>query len=127
MRARRDRLRGELAEVIARRRQAEATAARGVGWERAIAVVRRDRDSGRSPVLLRQRAVFEQVMDQFEQVDYLIARLATRLSDADADAGERRRGQAACERGLAAIQGLADALRASAREDADTVRGRGGW
>ncbi|NIB31989.1 hypothetical protein HBB16_09925 [Pseudonocardia sp. MCCB 268] len=47
----------------------------GVEWERAIAVVRRDRDSGCSPVL-RHREVFEQVMAQFEQVEYLIARLA---------------------------------------------------
>ncbi|MBC3190990.1 hypothetical protein H7X46_07940 [Pseudonocardia sp. C8] len=125
LRARRDRLRTELAEVTAQRRQVEATAGRGVEWERAIAVVRRDRDSGRSPLLLRQRAVFEQVMAQFEQVEYLIARLATRLSDPDADVGERRRGQAACERGLAAIQCLVDTLRATPPDAADGVRGRG--
>jgi hypothetical protein len=94
---------------------------------RAIAGVRRDRDAGTSAALRRDRALFEQLLGDVDDLACLLARTSIRLGalGLPADAPPVRSGLAAGEAGLAALAAVATALNApaeAARSDT-TIRG----
>ncbi len=79
---------------------------------RAIALVRRDRDAGTSVTLRRERALFEQLLGDVDDLVSLLARVSVRLGvlGQPADAPQLRSGLSAGEAGLAALVELATAL-----------------
>jgi hypothetical protein len=79
---------------------------------RAIALVRRDRDAGTSETLRRERALFEQLLGDVDELVSLLARVSVRLGvlGVPADAPQLRAGLTAGEAGLAALAELAAAL-----------------
>lgn len=107
-----ERLRGALAARRAERVQAERVARPLETVHRAIAVVRRDRDAGTSVTLRRDRALFEQLLGDVDDLVTLLARISVRLGTLDLppDAPPVRSGFTVGQAGLAALVDLAAAL-----------------
>ena len=107
-----EQLRQMLAQRRTRRLQLEHDGAALPVLARAVALVRRDRDAGTSQTLRRERALFEQLLGDVDELASLLARVSVRLSvlGLPADAPQLRAGLTAGQAGLAALAELAAAF-----------------
>jgi hypothetical protein len=107
-----ERLQQVLAQRRAHRLQLERDGEALEVLGRAIALVRRGRDAGTSGTLRGERALFEQLLGDVDELVSLLARVSVRLGvlGLPADAPQLRAGLTAGEAGLAALVELAAAL-----------------
>jgi hypothetical protein len=105
-------LRERLAQCRRRREQAEHDARMEHMLQREIVAVRRERDAGTSATLRRDRAVFERLLADVDDLVVLAARISVRLSvyGLSADHPHVHSGVSAGNAGLDAIAALAAAL-----------------